>query len=822
MTVMGQDTRYAIRTLLKNPAFTLIAVCALALGIGANTAIFTVVDRVILRPMPYRDADRLVNIVRKFRTGTSPSLSIPKFAVVRQATLLDAVAVYDFMGPGMNLSGGGQPEQVRGVHVSEDYFRLLGVAPAMGRTFSAEEDRPGGPRVAVLTNGLWTRRFGGDRAMIGRTVRLNSEPFTVIGVMGPGFSGEPETDLFLAEQADLNSTNQGHFLFLGGRLKPGVTIEQANAELRTTADRFRKLYPGVMSPDESFTAQPLGSVLVGDLRKLLFILLGAVAFVLLIACANVANLLLVRAAGRGKEIAIRMALGAGRAAILRQLLTESLLLALAGGAAGVFLGAAGLRVLLAVSPAELPRLPAVEHLNVIGLMDARILAFALAVSIFTGVLFGLVPALQITRPNLNASLREGGARTTAGARRQMTRNTLVVAEIALSLVLLVCAALMIRTFLALRNVQPGFQAVSVLSMSTSLAGKKYETAAGVERLATELTRRLESLAGVQAATYALTLPLQLGPDLPFSIAGKAPRDGGPFNGDEQYRPVGAHYFQTLGIPLRRGRLYDERDTSTGPWTLIINEAMAKKYWPKENPVGATVTIGKGLGREFDDRPREVVGVVGDVYENGVDGAPPPLMYIPVGQEPNGFVALANRVLPSSWAVRATGDPMAVARAVQQEFLCVDPDLPVARVMSMDRLLAKSISRQNFSMILLGIFGGVALLLAAIGIYGVMSSTVQQRTGEMGIRIALGAGTGQLLRLVVGQGLLLAGAGVTIGLGAAFGLARVMSSLLFGVKATDAATFAAVAAVLSTVAVLACYIPARRATRVDPIIALRCE
>jgi putative ABC transport system permease protein len=818
---MGQNIRFAIRTLLKNPAFTLIAVFALALGIGANTAIFTVVDRVLLRPLSYDHADRLVNIARKFKTGASPSMSIPKFAQIRQASLLEAVSVYDFMGPGMNLSGAGHPEQVKGIHVSEAYFRMLGVAPVMGRTFSSEEDRPGAARVAVLTNGLWKRRFGGDPGIIGGAIRINSEPFTVIGVMGPDFAGEPETDLFLAEQADPNSANQGHFLFLGARLKPGVTIQQANAELRVVTGRFRKLYPGVISPDESFAAQPMGSPLTGDLRTPLFVLLGAVAFVLLIACANVANLLLARAAGRSKEIALRMALGAGRGAILRQLLTESLLLALAGGVAGVFLGAIGLQVLLAVAPAELPRLPS-QGLGLLGLMDGRILVFAFAVSLLTGVLFGLVPALQISRTDLNAELREGSGRTSGGARRQRTRNTLVVFETALSLVLLVGAALMIRTFLALRNVQPGFQAASVLTMSTSLAGQKYETAAGVERLATEVTRRLEALPGVQSATYALALPLQMGPDLPFNIAGKAPRDGGPFNGDEQYRPVGAHYFRTLGIPLRRGRWFDERDSSTGRWAIVINEAMAKKYWPNENPLGATVTIGKGLGPEFDDRPREVVGVVGDVRESGIDRDPPPVQYVPIGQEPNGLLALANRVLPSSWAVRAMGDPATLGRAVQQEVLRVDPDLPVAKVVPMDRVIAKSIAGQNFNMILLGVFGGVALLLAAIGIYGVMSYTVQQRTHEMGIRIALGAGRRQLLRLVVGQGLLLAGIGVTVGLAASFGVTRVMSSLLYGVKATDLATFATVAVVLSAVAALACYIPAHRATRVDPIVALRHE
>ncbi len=819
---MGQDIRYAIRTLLKNPAFTLIAVFALALGIGANTAIFTVVDRVLLRPLPYNNADRLVNIVRKYKTGSSNALSIPKFVSIRQAECLAAVAVYDFMGPGMNLSGSGAPEQVRGIHVSEAYFRMFGVAPAMGRTFSPEEDRPGGPRAVVLSNGLWKRRFGGDSGIVGRVIRLNSEPFTVIGVMGPGFAGEPETDLFLAEQANLNSVNQGHFLFLGARLKPGVGIKQANAQLRVVADRFRQLYPGVISPDETFAAQPMGAMMTGGLRTPLFILLGAVAFVLLIACANVANLLLVRAAGRGKEIAIRLAIGAGRGAILRQLLTESLLLAIAGGVVGLFLGAVGLRGLLALAPAELPRLPAAGSLNPLALMDGRILAFALAVSVLTGILFGIVPAVQVSRPDVNAVLREGGSRTTAGSLRQRTRGALVVAEIALSLVLLVGAALMIRTFLTLRNVQPGFQTASVLTMSSSLAGKKFETAAGVERLATELTRRFEALPGVQAATYALSLPLQMGPDMPFNIAGKPPSGGDTYNGDAQYRPVGAHYFRTLGIPLRRGRLFDERDSGAGAWTLIVNETMAKKFWPKEDPVGAVVTIGTGMAPEMEDRPREVVGIVADVHEEGLDREAPPVMYLPVGQEPNGMVALGNSVLPSSWAIRAVGDPAALARAAQREALQVDPDLPAARVMSMDRILAKSIAGQSFNMILLGIFGGIALLLAAIGIYGVMSYTVQQRTNEMGIRIALGAGTGQLLRLVMGHGLALAAFGVTIGLGASFGLTRLMSSLLYGVKATDAATFAAVAAVLSAVAALACYIPARRATRVDPIIALRYE
>jgi putative ABC transport system permease protein len=816
---MAQNTRYTLRTLVRNPGFTLVAIFALALGIGASIAIFTVVDRVLLRPLPYNDADRLVNIIRKTRTDTMLTTSIPKFVAIQRASLLDAISVYDLMGPGMNLSGSGAPEQVRGVHVSEAYFRLFGVSPMMGRTFTPEEDRPGGPHVLLITYGLWTRRYGSDPEIIGHTIRLNSEPFTVIGVTGRGFAGEPATDLFLPEQADPNSTSQANSLVLGARLKTGVTLARANAELRVVTGQFRALHPGVLAPDENFVALPMGAMMAGDLRTPLFVLLGAVACVLLIACANVANLLLVRATGRAKEISIRIAIGASRGASVRQLLTESVLLALPAGALGVLLGGFGLRVLLSLAPAELPRLPSSEHLSFFALVDTRILVFALALSTLTGILFGLVPALQISRPDLNASLREGGVRTTAGSALQRTRGILVIAEVALSLVLLVGAGLMTRTFLALRSVQSGFQPGSVLTLNTSLAGGKYETTARVERLATEFTRRVESLPGVESASYALSLPLQMGPDLPFSIAGKAPSDGSP-NGDEFYRPVGVHYFQTLGIPLRRGRMFDERDSSTGPWTLIISEAMATKYWPKEDPVGAVVTIGKGIGPGFDERPREVVGVVGDVRESGIAQEPPPLMYVPIGQEPNGMVAFANRVLPSSWAIRAKGDPAALARAVQSELLKVDPDLPVGKVMPMNQVIARSIAHNDFNVILLSIFGGVALLLAVIGIYGVMSHTVQQRTNEIGIRIALGAGTSEVLRLVVGRGLALAAIGVAVGLASSFGLTRLMSSLLYGVKATDPATFFMAAALLSAVAVLACYVPARRATRVDPIAALR--
>jgi predicted permease len=544
--------------------------------------------------------------------------------------------------------------------------------------------------------------------------------------------------------------------------------------------------------------------------------------VLLIACANVANLLLVRAAGRSREIAVRVAIGAARSHIFRQLLTESLLLATAGGLVGVLLGAVGLRVLLSFASGDLPRMPDAENLSALALLDGRILLFTLGVSLLTGVVFGLVPALQVSRPDLNQALREGGARTTGGSRRQLTRSALVVTEIALSLVLLIGAALLIRTFAAVSNVKPGFDTANVLTMKTSLAGVKYDNAAKMEILIRNMQEHFEALPGVESAAYAFNLPVENGVDLPFSIVGRTPPNGSPYEGDHDYRLVSAHYFQTLGIPLRRGRLFNDADSSRGAPVVIVNEAFAKQYWPKADPLGQSILIGHGLGPEFEDKPRLVAGIVGNVRENGLDQDLVPVYYVPEAQAPDGMVALGNRILPSSWVLRTRGNPAALAGIVQREVLRVDPQLPVAQVYSMARIVSKSTAPRNLNMLLLGIFAGVALLLAALGIYGVMAYTVEQRTAEIGIRVALGARQTQMIGLIMRHGLVLAGIGVAIGLGAAYGLTRLLAQLLFGVTANDPATFVIVAAVLATVALLACFVPARRAARVDPIIALRCD
>ncbi len=818
---MQQDLRYAVRMLLKNPGFTAVAIIALALGIGANSAIFTVIDRILLRPLVYHDAGRLVYVVRGFQNGVGGSASIPKFNVWKTSSSLENVSAFDFAGSGMNLSGNGMPEQVKTIHVSEKYFRLFEVNPVLGRTFTHDEDSPNGPRVAVIRRDSWTRRFAGDRNMLGKSILLNGEPYTVIGIMGADFNGEPETDIFIPLQPDPNSTNQGHYLRVGARSKPGVTLRQANAELKLVGGRFRRLYPQWMNKTETVAALSMQEFEVRDTRTTLWILLGAVAFVLLIACANVANLLLARAAGRSKEIAIRVAVGASRADIFRQLLTESVLLAVVGGLVGVFLGAVGLRVLLSFVPGNLPRIPDADTLSAFSLLDWRILVFALAVSMLTGLIFGLVPALQISRPDLNLTLREGGARTTAGARRQMTRQLLVISEIALSLVLLVGATLLIRTFRAIHNVQPGFDMARVLTMKTSLAGHKYDTAAKMGSLIDRVQERFEALPGAQYAAFAFNLPMEDGVDLPFSIVGRPPHEG-PYEGDEFYRLISAHYFEAMGIPLRRGRLFTRSDSGSGAPVVIINEAFAKKHWPKDDPLGQTIIIGKGLGPEFEDKPRPIVGIVGNVHENGLDQDAPPIYYVPEGQAPDGVVALGNRVLAASWIVRTAGDPASLTPVVQREMLQVDPQLPVSKIYSMAQVTSKSTTRQNFNMMLLGIFAGVALLLAAVGIYGVMAWTVEQRTNEIGIRMALGAPSGRMLAQVLAQGLILAGIGVAIGLAAAYGLTRYLASLLYGVKPADVASFVIVSLILTSIALLACFIPARRASRIDPVIALRYE
>ena len=545
MNTFTQDLRLALRMLLKSPGFTAVAIAALALGIGANTAIFSVVNGVLLQPLPFKDANRLMQLARRYPDGTSGSTSIPKFTTWKQQNrVFDAVTAYDFAGPGLNLGGGDVPEQVKGIHVTAEFFPVFGADPVLGRAFNAEEDRPGGPRLAVLSYGLWKRRYGADPALIGRPVNLNGDPYTIIGVLPENFRSYPPADIYIPLQADPNSTNQGHFLSVAGRLKPGVTIQAAQAQMKVVGEQFRQAFPDWMSKNESVGVTPLQESMVGNTRPALFVLTGAVGFVLLIACANVANLLLARAAARGKEIAIRTALGAGRWRVVRQFLTESLLLASLGGVLGLLLGSWGLRVLLAISPGDIPRAAELTSASLLGSIDARMFGITLAVSLLTGVLFGLVPALQISKPDLNSTLKESSSRSSTG-RHHYARSALVVSEMALALVLLICAALMIRSFVTLRGVNPGFDPHNVLTLQVSLNGSAYSTTTRVELLTKQLVERIESLPGVEAASPTIIIPPEDGVDLPFVIEGRTLAEGNRFHGDVQWRYAAPHYFTAL-------------------------------------------------------------------------------------------------------------------------------------------------------------------------------------------------------------------------------------------------------------------------------------
>jgi putative ABC transport system permease protein len=809
--------KHAVRMFRMNPGFTFAAIAALALGIGINTAIFTVVDAVLLKPLTYPDADRIVQFLLTSPQGKDAIASIPKFHLWEQQTkVFQDVAAYDFGGPGFNLTGD-RPEQIHGIHVTQAYFNLFGASPILGRTFTAQEDSPNGGKVVVLSYGLWQRKFAGNPNVIGTALSLGNEPYTIVGVLGKSFVSDPEADILLPFQFDPNSTNQGHYFLAAGRLKPGVTVAQANALLKVAADQFRHRYPDSLGPKDGFEVEPLRDSIVNDARTSLLVMLGAVSLVLLIACANVANLLLVHATGRRREFAIRAAMGAGPKRIVLQLLTESVLLSLTGGVLGLLLGYAGLRALLAVSPADIPRIG--EHGAAVGL-DWRVLAFTLGVSVFTGILFGLFPAIGASRPDLNSTLKESSNRTGTGFHQSKARSLLVISEVSLALVLLIGAALLIRTFLALRNVNPGFQAHNVLTLEMSLTGDRFQKTAGVAQLVRNGRERLNAIPGVEVSASSCCLPLEGGFGLPFQVVGR-PEDKSRQQG-AGWMNTSPGYFEAFKIPILRGRDFTDRDVAGAPGVVIINEAMAKKYWPKEDPLGQQIIIGKGVGPEFEEPPRQIIGIVGDIHYGGLNRDPDPQMTIPQAQVPDGVTALNARIGPMVWLVRTHTDPHQLISVVTEQLRQASGGFPVARVRPMDEVVVHSTARQSFNMLLLSIFGLSALLLASIGIYGLMAYSVQQRTQEMGIRMALGADRKRIRSLVVWQGMQLAIAGVILGVCAAFGLTRLIASFLFGVKSWDPLVFVIVPVTLAAVALVAVWLPATRASRLDPMAALRVD
>ena len=813
------DLRYSFRMLIGSPAFTVTAIAALALGIGANTAIFTVVNAVLLKPLTYPEPDRMVQFMNTFAEGNGPVASPVNFNTWRaQTSVFQDVTAYDFGGPGFNLTGL-VPEQVHGIHASEAYFRLFGAPVVLGRTFTPQEDSPNGGHVVVIGYGFWQRKFGGNPNIVGTSVSLSNEPYTIVGVLGKSFVTDPQADIWVPFQIEPNSTNLGHYFLVSGRLKPGVTLAQANAQLKLTADQYRRLHPDDMGPKDGFGVQPLRDSIVAGARKSLFVLLGAVGFVLLIACANVANLLLVRATGRKREFAIRAAMGAGRARIVRQLLTESIVLSITGGVLGLILGYAGVRALLAVSPAGLPRVG--ENGAAVGL-DWRIFLFTLGISLFTGILFGLFPAIETSRVDLQTALKESSNRSGTGFRQSKMRSLLVIGEVSLALVLLIGAALLIRTFIALRHVNPGFDPRNVLTLEMSLTGDQFKKTAGVAQVSHDGRERLNAIPGVEISAFTCCLPLEGGYGLPFNIIGRPPAPKSPWTGGAGWMSASPGYFAVFHIPILRGRDFTEQDTGSSPGVVLINETFGKKFFPKENPVGQQLLIGKGVGPQFTEPARQIVGVVGDIRDGGLNNDPRPLMIVPGSQVTDGMTALNSNIGPMVWLVRTHGDPHPYISAVTSQLRQSSGGFPVARVRPMTQVVGNSTAREDFNMLLLTIFGASALILAAIGIYGLMAYSVQQRTQEMGIRMALGADRSRIRSLVVWHGMRLAIVGVVIGIAAAFGLTRFIASLLFGVKTWDPAVFVTVPIVLSLVALLAVWMPATRASRLDPQQALRIE
>jgi predicted permease len=797
-----QDLTYGIRMLLQRPGFTAVAVLTLALGIGANTAIFSVVNAVLLRPLPFPQSERLMHIGQQF--DDLAAAGEPKFLFWRDhSQSFEAMAAYDGFSSGGNLAGGSEAEYVDGLRVSEEFFRVLRLNPALGRAFTKEEETPGGPAVAILSDGLWRRNFGGDPGIVGRSILLNGQSLTVVGVMPPELrfiaSGDLLTPMRPSVSGDPNPNST-----VVGRLKDGVTPAQALAELKIVGEKYRELNPQAMAKRESVGLQPYQD-LFSTGSQVLWILLGAVGFLLLIACANVANLQLTRAAAREKEIAVRQALGASRRRIVRQLLTEGVLLSLLGGTAGLLLALWGTQVLMSAIPRRL--IARADEVS----FDWRVLLFAFGAAIVTGVLFGLAPAFQTRRIDVNTALKESARR--GGGTRGRMRGALVVTEVALSLVLLVGATLLIRTFANLRTVTPGFDPNNVLTFQVDLKGEKYKTTAQSSAFYQAGLERIRSVPGVEAAAVTNILPLNAQFNMPVVFPDRP--DAGVA---VQFRMITPDYFRVMKTNLKQGREFTAADEAGAAPVVIINEAFARRFISDSDPFTKQFTVGRGLG----EAPRQIVGVVSDVKQFGLDKNAPAMIYVPIGQVSDKMMAVVRRYVSAYFTVRTTVDPLSLTAAMKREMKALDPTLAMSEIRPMDQVVASSVAPQRFNMLLVGLFAGLGLLLASVGIYGVVSYSVAQRTNEFGIRIALGAGATDVARLVLKQGLVLALLGVAIGLGASFGLTRLMAGFLFGVKPTDLFSFVVVSLSLLAVALLACYIPARRATKVDPLVALRYE
>ena len=803
MRTLLNDARFGLRTLWKRPGFTLVAVLTLALGVGANTAIFSVVNGVLLRPLPLKEAERLVLVYETTPQTPRDYVSVPNLEDYRAAARsFEGFATY--VPQSVNLTGGGaEPERVVGAFVTSSFFPVVGAEPALGRALLPEDDAQGGGRVAVLGHALWQNRFGADRGVVGKTLVLNGEPFEVVGVMPEGFGypvAAPDVLLPAQKWPNYKVDRAAHNCWVVGRLKPGATRAAAEDELRAVARRLEEAYPEE-NRGRGVEVVGLQEDVVEDIRPALLILAGAVGFILLIACANIANLLLARGATRQREMALRSALGASRVRLLRQLLTETLLLALAGGAAGLLLAWWGVDALLALNPSQLPAPRGIG-------LDARVLVFSLALSALAGFIFGVVPALQLSKADLGGALKEGGRGTGEGAGRARLRGAFVVAQVALSLVLLVGAGLLVNSFYRLLNVSPGFDPRGLLTMEYRLPRNRYPQGEQQWKFHREVVERVSNVPGVESAAVIRGLPFSGNgstvvyavPDRPAPPRGQEPRT--------LENAIDPNYLRTAGLPLLRGRNFNEQDTPSAAPVVLVNRLLAEQVWPGEDPVGKQISFPEAK------MTATVVGVVGDAKQYDIGERQRPQVYTPYAQNPHIFGTLV---------VRARGvEPMGLVKTVKQAVWSVDPEQPVWKVRTVEHLLSLNVADRRFVLWLMACFAGLAVLLTALGIYGVVSYNVAQRTHEIGVRMALGAEGRDVLRMVLGRGMRLALAGVGAGLVAALVVTRLMEGLLYGVSAADPLTYAAVALLLSAVALVACYIPARRATRVDPLEALRYE
>jgi putative ABC transport system permease protein len=810
MKTLLQDLRYGWRVLLKSPGFTIVAVLTLALGIGANTAISTIVYGVLLRPLPFPQPDRIVQLSESYQGQSDEmDLSSKELQGLRDYSQpFEHIAGYTPVG--FNFSTGTQAEHVNGLHVSSEYLSVLGVHPVVGRDFLEEEDRGDGQRVALISHSLWERRFASDPGKLGQKIILNGDPYTLIGVMPANFNANattfdsgPAPQVWAPLALVAKTAGSGENIGVVARLKKGTTRAQLASQMDIVTRDFRAQFPNVVGQQLIISFVPYQVMISAAVRPYLFVLLGAIGFVLLIACANVANLLLARGGSRGREIAVRISLGASRMRLFRQLFTESMLIALMGGALGLLLANAGLSSLLAIAPVNLPRVDDIH-------LDGWVFAFTFFISLLTGALFGLAPAFYATKTNLNETLKEGAGRASAGTGRARLRQGLVIGEFALSLVLLTGAGLMIATFAKLLNTNPGFDPHRVLTMQFWLNGSKYNSTPEIASFYRSLQQRIESLPGVEAVgIVAAGLPLERGGNNGVRIAG--PKESEWISMD--YREITPEYFRAIGMPLKQGRVFTDADSADSNRVVIINEVVARKYFPDQAAIGKHLFVS--------NVPCEIVGVVGDV-KSFLDQPAEPATFIPASQAGYGTSKLFEGWFPRSIIVRTSANPLSLSQSVREAVAEVDALVPTGQIRSMDQVLSRSLALRSFMMQLLSIFGALALVLASVGLYGVISFAVSRRTREIGVRMAIGARPADVLRLILAEGLKLVLAGVVLGIGAALLLTKLLEGMVYGVSMRDPLIFLLVNVLLVGVSLAACYIPARRAMRVDPIVALRYE